>query len=137
MRLSAIPLLMGALVCAVIPLAARQSGESESSERWGGRNISMQMTVEGASLEFDCGRGAILQPIKPNAAGDFSVAGTYTQEMGGPVLKNNPPRDLPATYKGRISGDTMHLEIVLSDKDLQLPAFTLTRGSAGRLVKCR
>ena len=95
------------------------------------------MTAQGATIEFDCGHGSILQPVKPNAAGEFSVAGTFTPERGGPIRKDSLPSDLPATYKGTISGDSMHLEIVLSDKDRQPPPFTLTRGGAGKLMKCR
>ncbi len=94
-------------------------------------------TASGATIEFDCGHGNIAQPITPDAAGEFSVAGTYTPEMGGPVRRDNPPRDLPATYKGTVNGDTMHLEVLLQEKDRQPPPFTLTRGSAGRVVKCR
>lgn len=97
----------------------------------------MQKTASGATIEFDCGHGNIAQPIAPNAAGEFSVAGAYTPEMGGPVRRDNPARDLPAMYKGTISGDTMHLEVLLEDKTRQPPPFTLTRGSSGRLVKCR
>jgi len=111
--------------------------EHEDAERWAARGIVLRMTASGASLEFDCAHGSISEPIKPNAAGEFSVAGTYTPESGGPVRKDNPPRDLPATYKGTISGDTMHLEVLLEEKDLQPPAFTLTRGSFGKLVRCR
>jgi len=129
---------LGALLCTML-LCAMAMGQSndEHSQRWGGRGILLQMTTSGATIEFACGHGNITQPISPNAAGEFSVVGTYTPEIGGPVRKNNPPGDLAATYKGTISGDTMHLEILLEDKDRQPPPFTLTRGSAGKVVKCR
>ena len=119
------------------PVARAQQGGDGDSEVWGGRDISMQTNASGAAIEFDCGHGSIAQPIKPDAHGDFSVAGTYTPETGGPVRKDNPPGDLAATYKGTISGDTMHLEVLLSDNTHQPPPFTLTRGSPGRVVKCR
>ena len=56
-----------------------------------------------------------------------------------PVTLANPPRDLPATYKGSIKGDTMRLQVVLADKDKdQSPdPYTLTRGKTGRVVRCR
>jgi hypothetical protein len=110
---------------------------SAPSEIWGGHGISMQLTGQGATLEFDCAHGSITQPIKSDAKGDFSVSGTYTPERGGPVLKASPPRDIPAVYRGAIHGESMELEIKISDRDETLPAFTLTRGNAGRLVKCR
>jgi hypothetical protein len=88
-------------------------------------------------LEFDCAHGNVLEPIKANAKGEFAARGTYTPEHGGPIRRDNPPRDLPATYQGTIDGDTMRLEVLLVDKDHQPEPFTLTRGKAGRLMKCR
>lgn len=107
-----------------------------SVQKWGARGISLQMTAEGANVEFDCAQGRIFQPIQPNASGEFSLAGTYTAQRGGPVQKNSTSTGVPATYKGTINGATMNLQIILSDGS-QLPPFTLTRGSAGRLIKCR
>lgn len=132
----------GALLLSIPPLAGaatgtQQEGDHNSSQVWGSGGIRMQTTPEGATIEFDCGHGSILQPIKPDAGGEFTVTGTYTLERGGPIRKGNPPRDLHATYKGSISGDTMHLEIILTDNDQQPSPFTLTRGNVGKLVKCR
>jgi len=130
----------GALLCMALfagHAGRAQQSDEDGSELWGGRDIHLRISASGASIEFDCGHGSIAQPLKPNASGEFSVAGTYTPEIGGPIQRNNPPRDLPATYKGTISGETMHLEVLLADKSRQPPPFTLTRGSAGKLVKCR
>ncbi len=113
----------------------QQSGE-DASEMWGGRGVTMRMTAQGATLEFDCAHGNVAQAIKADAKGEFSVPGTYTAERGGPIRKSDSASGVPAIYQGRISGDTMQLEIKLSDTET-LPALTLTRGAAGRLVKCR
>jgi hypothetical protein len=117
----------------------RQQGNDagSSSEMWGGRGASMTMNAQGASLEFNCAHGTILQAIAPNAKGEFSVAGTYTPERGGPVQKNSSSNDLPATYKGAIDGDTMQLQIVLGNSSQPPPPVTLARGKTARLVKCR
>ena len=129
----------GALMLASQPATNLQQGQdaSASSDVWGGRDISMEVTPQGATLEFDCAHGNVLEPIKANAKGEFAARGTYTPEHGGPIRKDNPPRDLPAIYKGTIEGDTMRLEVVLADKDQQPQPFTLTRGKAGRVMKCR
>ena len=131
--------LTGALMLASQPATNLQQGQdaSASSDVWGGRDISMEVTPQGATLEFDCAHGNVLEPIKANAKGEFAARGTYTPEHGGPIRRDNPPRDLPATYKGTIDGDTMRLEVVLADKDQQPQPFTLTRGKAGRVMKCR
>ena len=114
-----------------------QEDDGASGNLWGGRDIAMQATARGATVEFDCAHGSIVEPIKANAKGEFVARGTYTPERGGPVTLANPPRDLPATYKGSIDGDTMHLQVELADKDQQPPPFTLSRGQPGRVRKCR
>jgi hypothetical protein len=130
--------LTGALMLASQPATNLQQGDASASpDVWGGRDISMEVTPQGATLEFDCAHGNVLEPIKANAKGEFAARGTYTPEHGGPIRKDNPPRDLPAIYKGTIKGDTMRLEVLLTEKDQAPEPFTLTPGKAGRLMKCR
>ena len=130
--------LTGALMLASQPATNLQQGDASASpDVWGGRDISMEVTPQGATLEFDCAHGNVLEPIKANAKGEFAARGTYTPEHGGPIRKDNPPRDLPAIYKGTIKGDTMRLEVLLTEKDHAPEPFTLTPGKAGRLMKCR
>ena len=120
-----------------LSLAMGQTGGTPGNpEVWGGQHVSMVMSEKNATLEFDCAEGVVLNPIVPDADGNFTAEGTYTPQRGGPVKKDAPPQDLPATYKGTIHGDTMHLEVILADKQ-QLPSLTLTRNQAGRVVKCR
>lgn len=132
-------LLAGALTLVGLAMAnpTQEQDADASSVLWGGRDINMQVTPQGAAVEFDCGHGSVLEPIKANAKGEFAARGTYTPEHGGPITLANPPRDLPAVYKGTIDGDTMHLEVVLADKEQQPQPFTLSRGKPGRVVKCR
>jgi hypothetical protein len=131
--------LTGALMLASAPATNLLQGQdaSTSPDVWGGNDVSMEVTPQGATLEFDCAHGNVLEPIKANAKGEFAARGTYTPEHGGPITLANPPRDLPATYKGTIEGDTMRLEVVLADKDQAPEPFALTRGKAGHLMKCR
>ncbi len=97
----------------------------------------MHISPQGATLEFDCAHGEIQQPIKPDANGEFTAQGTYTPERGGPIRKDDAADDLPATYKGRISGDTMDLQLLLADQSQQPQPLTLRRGANPKLVKCR
>ena len=131
--------LTGALMLASAPATNLQRGQDASTtpDVWGGNHVSMEVTPQGATLEFDCAHGNMLEPIKANAKGEFAARGTYTPERGGPISRDNPPRDLPAIYKGSIDGDTMRLEIMLAEKEQAPEALTLTRGKAGRVVKCR
>jgi hypothetical protein len=137
MRLHVVVLFLSSLVALGGVARGWQPSTGNSSEIWGGRGVTMRMTGQGAMLEFDCAHGSITQPIKPDAKGEFRGSGTYTAERGGPVLKADQPHDIPAMYRGVIDGDSMRLEIVVSDKDQSPAPLTLTRGNAGRLVKCR
>jgi hypothetical protein len=139
LKVNPVLVLGGALLWSVVLLGGPTAGaqDSRDAEAWGGRGITMQLTAQGATIEFDCGHGSISRRIHPNASGHFRVPGTYTPERGGPVMKDNAASDLPATYEGTIRGDSMTLKIVLSDKDRQPTPFTLTRGKRGRVVKCR
>jgi hypothetical protein len=117
--------------------SAQQADDaSAASELWGGKDIQMNMDSQGATLQFPCADGKILEPIKAASNGEFTARGTYTPGQFGPIRKDNPPRELPAVYKGTLSGNTMHLQIVLSDKSLQPPPVTLSKGKAGRVVRC-
>ncbi len=106
-------------------------------EVWGGDHVSMVMSSQSTTFEFDCAQGVVMSPIKPESDGDFTVTGTYTPQRGGPVRKDAAPADLPATYKGTIHGDTMTVEVLLEKKDQQPPPLTLKRGQTGRVTKCR
>lgn len=136
MKLHGVVLLMSSVLMLGNVAHGWQQGSGDASEIWGGRGVTMRMTAEGATLEFDCAHGNIAQAIKPDAQGEFTASGTYTAERGGPVQKANPASDKPATYHGTIKGDSMQLVIKLSDNET-LPSLTLTRGNAGRLVRCR
>lgn len=131
--------LAGTLMLMGEPATNLQRGQDVNTtpDVWGGSHVSMKVTPQGATLEFDCAHGSLLEEIKPNAKGEFTAHGTYTPEHGGPVMRDNPDRDLPATYQGSVDGDTMRLEIMLADNAEAPEPFTLTRGKAGRVVKCR
>jgi hypothetical protein len=51
---------------------------------WGATGAVLIATGSGATVEFDCGLGAINTPITLDAGGKFDVLGTYMFE-GGPV----------------------------------------------------
>jgi hypothetical protein len=103
---------------------------------WGGPHVRLTMKTGGAELEFDCAHGEITTPIEPDAEGRFDVPGTFVRE-GGPTRTDRSRSGRPARYSGRIERDTMTLNVKLVDTDQSIETFTLTRGSEGRLWKCR
>ncbi len=106
---------------------------------WGGPHVRLNVREGGggAELEFDCARGEIVEPLKPDADGRFDLPGTFTRQSPGPIRVGLTPSARPARYSGRVEGRTMTFSIKLTDTDQETETFTLTRGSEGRLWKCR
>jgi hypothetical protein len=127
----------GAKAKATAPNLQEDEDTNAASEVWGGQDVRLRINAEGATVEFDCANGKILQPIKADANGEFTARGTYTPGRFGPIRKDDPPREMPAIYKGKISGDTVHLQVILENKAIQPPPFTLTKGKDGHVVRCR
>jgi hypothetical protein len=131
-------LLFGATATARVPLGSLQQndGSNAAAEIWGGQDVHLEMNAQGATVEFDCADGKISQPIKVDSTGEFTAQGTYTPGQFGLIRKNHASREVPATYKGTVSGDTMHLQVILENKKIQPPPFTLTKGDSGHVVRC-
>src|SRR5215210_5295513 len=104
---------------------------------WGGMHVRMSVRADGAYLEFDCARGQIGAPFETDAEGRFDLPGTYTRQGPGPIRIGREPTARPARYAGRVEGERMTLSIRLEGSDEPLAEYTLTRGVAGRVVKCR
>lgn len=130
-------IIAGVLLLSASAFYGQKEQTAGNPQVWGGPHASMVVSGQNVTLQLDCAQGEIMNPLQPDVNGDFSAQGTYTPQRGGPVRKDSPPNDLPATYRGSVHGDTMHLEIVLADKSQQPPPLTLKRGQAGRVVKCR
>ena len=103
---------------------------------WGGKNLEMQVTPQGATLEFDCAQGTISEPLSLDDAGKFHAKGTFHTE-GGPVMRNRSGHGFDVVYSGSVKGDSMQLEFTLGDSNSSPEKFTLARGQSGRLRKCK
>lgn len=99
---------------------------------WGGDRTILTFTAAGASLRQDCADGDIAGPVTPDAAGRFSVAGTYAAHDGGPQREDARPG--AARYDGHIAGDTLHLTIHPAHGDAQ--QLTLVARRAVKLIRC-
>jgi len=101
---------------------------------WGGTHIGLVITVSGATVEYDCAEGEILEPIRLTG-GRFNVLGLHYIGMGGPIgVDRVHPR--PARFEGRVDGDTMNLTVTLTDTKEQVGTFTLARGATPHVFKC-
>lgn len=102
---------------------------------WGGDHVSMTV-ADSTHLEFDCAHGDIPASVVLDGAYEFRANGTFVREHGGPIQLGVPPDSHPAVYFGSVAGDTMTLGVRLTDTNETIGTFTLTRGVAGRVVKC-
>jgi hypothetical protein len=103
---------------------------------WGGTHITMSVGEQLAKLEFDCAHGEIPGPLSVDSEGNFKLPGTFTPERGGPVRADETPRSRPALYSGTIKGNTMTLTMKIEGSD-ETESFTLEKGKAGELFKCK
>ncbi|HKQ53011.1 MAG TPA: hypothetical protein VJT74_11615 [Pyrinomonadaceae bacterium] len=115
---------------------------AEKSDRlaagvWGGQHIRMEVTDGGAQLEYDCAHSTIDEAIVLDRQGRFEVKGKFTKERGGPVRRDRPPNSSPVRYSGQVEDQTLTLTITHDETGESFGDYTLTRGSEGRLMKCR
>lgn len=114
-----------------------EGGERLEKGGWGGEHVRLVVTDGGAQVEHDCAHSTITKPIVLDKDGRFDVPADFVVERGGPIRRDQPPAVRPARYAGRVEGDTMTLTVTLTDTGEDAGTFTLTRGSSGRLMKCR
>ena len=82
---------------------------------WGGDHIMMMVAEAATHLEFDCAHGDIAEPLRVDARGQFSVAGTFVREHGGPIRVDEVLERRPALYAGSVMSAAMTLTIRLAD----------------------
>lgn len=104
---------------------------------WGGEHISMQVTEQRTTVEYDCAHGTIDQRITLDRLGRFDVPGMQIPEHGGPVRRDEQPSGYPVRFAGQVNGKTMKLSVKNSDTKALIGDFTLVFGSEPKLRKCR
>jgi hypothetical protein len=135
-----ITIVLGLLI-AGIPSSPDARGQSAASALgptgtvWGGQHVELEVTADGATLEFDCASGTIAKPVQLDAQGNFNITGTFTREHPGPVMRDGNPA-AAATYSGSIRNGIMKLSI-RSEQNESQGEFVLVQGKPGRVVKCR
>jgi hypothetical protein len=103
---------------------------------WGGIHIHLQVTDNGADVEYDCAHGKILEPLTLDTDGRFDAKGTHVLESPGPVRLGADSDQEAAVFSGSIDGKTMTLRVSSASTSKEIGTFTLTQGTEGRLRKC-
>ena len=79
--------------------AASGSGKRVPSGSWGGRGVGMNVTEEGASIEFDCAHASLEGAIALEADGSFHSPGAYFQERPGPQKVEEEEKGRAARFR--------------------------------------
>jgi len=104
---------------------------------WGREHISLEVTEQGATIEYDCAHATIEQRITLDRRGRFDVAGMQVQERGGPVRQNDESAGYPVRFTGQVSDKRMKLSVRKSATKELIGTFTLVYGAQPRLRKCK
>jgi hypothetical protein len=108
-----------------------------SAGSWGAPHIRLNVEQNSATIDYDCAHGVIDGPLTFDSKGRFSWRGTHNPEHGGPTRVDEQSTSHKAIYTGIVKGDTMTLTVRLAATKELVDTFTLTRGGAGRVFKCK
>ena len=122
------PSLLVALACS----AAGPTHITEIAGTWGGENAGLIVNGTDLHVHIGCTLGDAVGPIKADADGRFEATGTYNVDAY-PV---NRGITHPATFSGRIVGETMTLTVSLTDTARVLGPVTLTYGKEPQMGPC-
>jgi hypothetical protein len=103
---------------------------------WGGDGIILNIEANGATIEYVCADGQIEHELKINGKGNFAANGIHRSGQPGPVRMDAEQTPMLATFEGKITGDTMTLQITLTESGKMIGAFTLKRGTTPRMTRC-
>ena len=103
---------------------------------WSGPNISLEVTESGARVEFVCAHGTMDEPLILKD-GRFTVPGTFVRERGGPTREGESEKGTPVKYRGEFDGERLTLTFSVAGDGSDAETFSLTRGTQGRLIKCK
>jgi hypothetical protein len=125
-----------AALCLGATLLTQAAGDRVPSGEWGGDQVGLTVTEQGARAEFDCASGEVNQPLMIDAHGRFDVPGTYAQQRGPEPSGGYPRR--PARFAGQLTGDALMFKVSLTESGDNIGSFTVVRGRAPNGVrKCR
>jgi hypothetical protein len=100
-------------------------------------NLLVKDPMSGGSLEFDCADGLIQGPLDVGGDGAFKWKGTWTFRGGGPQPIPPPlPVVRDVIYTGKLSGDTLVLNVVFANGGMMQGPYIFTFGKVALLHPC-
>lgn len=105
---------------------------TEVAGTWGGENAGLIVDKTDVHVHIGCTVGDAVGPIRPNPDGRFVATGTYNVDAY-PVNRGIVH---PASFTGRIVGETMTLTVTLTDNGQVLGPVTLIYGKEPKMGPC-
>ena len=104
---------------------------------WGGVHITIEVNDRSSSITYDCATGTITGPLTFEKNGRFSWRGTLKRQRPGPTRIDDAGNESPVIYSGTVVGNDMKLSVKFAESNEAVGDFTLKRGAAGRLFRCK
>lgn len=102
---------------------------------WSGDGFGLRNLSDSAMVQGRCASGKIDAPIRPDASGAFVARGHFNPIGRGYRLSEQVPRDKPATFKGKVSGNTLTL-LLSVDGEPGERTYILKRGKPISFENC-
>ena len=98
---------------------------------WGGEQVRLDTSDQGATLLARCASGSISEPIVPDVNGKFEVRGPLITDGPGPSRRFGS-----AVYTGQTDGNTMTLTVTVEEISSIRLTYTLTFGQEVQVGHC-
>ena len=102
---------------------------------WAGDGFAIGADEDRATVQSGCSHGRTAAPISLDKAGGFVAHGYFNPPRSGYRLGDIAPRDRPATFSGKVSGNTLLLTVTFSGGGKASP-HTLVRGAHIKFPDC-
>lgn len=102
---------------------------------WAGDGFALRTVGTGYVVQGKCASGKITSQVVPDAAGAFAASGYYNVYTSGYRVSDLSRRDTPASFKGKVSGNTLNLTMRVKGRpeDVQV---VLKRGAKIKFPAC-
>lgn len=133
--------LLGLLVAAAAAPSPPPPSKLAPSQRqplggqWAGDGFALRATTKGYVVQGKCAAGKITSTIYPDASGAFTSVGYFNHAISGYRLSDIAPYDTPASFTGKLAGDTLALAMKVAGKAGE-ERFVLKRGATISFPKC-
>jgi hypothetical protein len=99
---------------------------------WGGEGVMLDADASSANLTIGCALGHVPHGLRVDENGEFSMRGVVAVSLAPPT------RAFAATYRGRVVGDTMTLNVELAPggPEIVFTPFTLVRDRPAEMPLC-